>query len=61
MSISGEQVLAAVRRAVEIAGVDVATNDTLPRLKLERALEAELQRTGQICSGCGDLDWDEEE
>lgn len=58
MSGLANDVLAAVRRAVEISGVDLATDDTIARLKLERQIDIELRCGSIICTDCGDLDGD---
>lgn len=58
MSASAENILAAVRRAVEETGIPVITDDVISRLRLERAVEIEARKLGR-CS-CGDFDWDED-
>ncbi|MGH6977802.1 MAG: hypothetical protein ACRED4_00680 [Brevundimonas sp.] len=61
MGVSGERVLAAICRAVEVTGASISTDDVLERRKLEAALEVEFRRDGLLCSDCGDLDWEDEE
>ncbi|WP_312595425.1 hypothetical protein [Brevundimonas sp.] len=61
MGVSSEAVLAALRRAVEVSGVNVDVDDVIGRRKLELAIQNELQRERLICSGCGDLEWEPEE
>lgn len=61
MGLSSERALAAVRRAVEVAGASVATDDVLERRRLETALEVEFRRDGLICEDCGDFDWRDQE
>lgn len=61
MSVSGERLLAAIRRAVEVSRAPIATDDVLERRRLEAALEVERRRDGLICSDCGDLDWEDED
>lgn len=58
MMVSGENVLTAVRRAVEAAGVGVCTDDVIARRRLEARIEIEVRTL--LCS-CGGFDWDEDD
>jgi hypothetical protein len=61
MGVSGERVLSAIRRAVDVTGVPVDADEVLARRRLEGALEVEFRREGLTCSGCGDLEWEPED
>lgn len=60
MAASGESILSTVRRASEASGVEIATADLFLRLKLERAIEAEIT-SADTCNCCGGLDWEDDE
>lgn len=55
MTVSGETLLHAFRRAIDLTGVDPSAVEVRDRRRLEAEIEREVRRLS--CCDCGEFDW----